>query len=462
MSNVTPDISCPARQVQEFSENIEVREGFMTGASRSAFATRFTSNATPCLMILFPTMFFAYQFVVRIIPSLLADQIMQQLQVGASLFGMLSVSYYLGYALANIPMAILMEKYSPRLVISSSSILCGIFLFAFHNVTNPHLALVIRFFIGAVSCVGFISISKVALQWFSKDSYGMALSISVTIGLGGAVFAGGPLDSLITLYGSNNVIMAIVLLSFVVGASIFFFLRSPSDQVTAGSVAVIKLPDLKKALLSPEVFLLGLGSMLMMGFDNGFSDLWGVSYLVANFSIAKNEAASAISWVFTGVLVGALVVPFLGRKLGEARIIVGTAVLTAVIFYFVILATSNLSSTFLSLTMFFLGVLSAAKILTFAMCARIVDAKIASVALSLLNCIFMSGGIFHHSLIGTLLDHFWTGELVDGQRYYSADAFYWSLLVIPVGAMIGSALVIFVNRMAKRKGLLSSSGSDEG
>ena len=305
----------------------------------------------PSFMLAFPTMFFAYQFVVRIMPSLLAGQIMQQLNIGASLFGLLSVAYYLGYVLGNVPVAVLMEKYPPRVIIALASVLCGLFLFAFHYATNIYTALVLRFFIGITSGVGFIGISKVALQWFSKENYGMALSSSVTIGLFGAVFAGGPLNSLMSYYGTDIVLFFTVLSSLIVGVSVFMFLCSP-ERKTDEVVPPIKLADFKYVLFSLEVLLLGFGSLLMMGFDVGFSDLWGVSYLITAFSITKNEAASVISWGFFGVLVGAPILTFLGKILGEARVVVSSAVLTALIFYVVILSRDNFDRYVFIVSMF--------------------------------------------------------------------------------------------------------------
>ncbi|NDD67503.1 MFS transporter, partial [bacterium] len=80
----------------------------------------------PFFMWLLPLMFFAYQFVLRLWPSLLMSQIMQQFAIDATAFGVLVSVYYYGYAGMQIPIAILLDKYGPRYVIAACALLCGI------------------------------------------------------------------------------------------------------------------------------------------------------------------------------------------------------------------------------------------------------------------------------------------------------------------------------------------------
>jgi len=60
----------------------------------------------PFFMWLFPLLFFAYQFVLRLWPGLMMHQIMEQLSIDASHFGILAAFYYYGYAGMQIPTAI--------------------------------------------------------------------------------------------------------------------------------------------------------------------------------------------------------------------------------------------------------------------------------------------------------------------------------------------------------------------
>ena len=74
-------------------------------------------NYWPLLMWLFPLSFFAYQFILRLWPGLMMHQIMEQFSIDASHFGLLAACYYYGYAGMQIPVAMLLERFSTRSVI---------------------------------------------------------------------------------------------------------------------------------------------------------------------------------------------------------------------------------------------------------------------------------------------------------------------------------------------------------
>ena len=45
------------------------------------------------------SVFYAYQYVLRVMPNIMLDYIMQQFHIGAATFGQFSGVYYIGYSL---------------------------------------------------------------------------------------------------------------------------------------------------------------------------------------------------------------------------------------------------------------------------------------------------------------------------------------------------------------------------
>ena len=80
----------------------------------------------PFLMWAYTTFFFTYQFILRLWPSLTMQQIMQQFAIDATSYGLLASVYYYGYSGFQIPIAIAMDKYGPRIILSLCALLCGI------------------------------------------------------------------------------------------------------------------------------------------------------------------------------------------------------------------------------------------------------------------------------------------------------------------------------------------------
>ncbi len=120
----------------------------------------------PYAMWVFPLAFFTYQFILRLWPSLMMQQIMQQFQIDATGFGLLASIYYYGYAGMQLPIAVLLDRYGARYVVCLCAITCGLATLLFTYTTNWHLALLSRFLVGAGSAAGFLATSKVISQWF--------------------------------------------------------------------------------------------------------------------------------------------------------------------------------------------------------------------------------------------------------------------------------------------------------
>lgn len=79
----------------------------------------------PFLMWLFPLLFFAYQFILRLWPGLTLQYTMESFAIDTKKFGLLAAFYYYGYAGMQIPVAILLDKFGARYIIAALSALCG-------------------------------------------------------------------------------------------------------------------------------------------------------------------------------------------------------------------------------------------------------------------------------------------------------------------------------------------------
>ncbi len=229
----------------------------------------------PLLMWLFPLLFFAYQFILRLWPSLMMQQIMQQFAIDASGFGLLAALYYYGYSWMQIPVAMMLDRFSARYVIFGCAVLCGLAVLIFTYTNNWYLACLSRFLVGVGSAVGFLGTSKVISQWFPKDQYARMVGYSFTFGLIGAIYGGKPVSLLVEAYSWQKVAFTLAIVSITLGVATFLFLRSP--QVPQGAEPEkFTVAHFKNLLSSRVMWFLAIGNFLMVGALEGFADVWGV------------------------------------------------------------------------------------------------------------------------------------------------------------------------------------------
>ncbi|MBN9227294.1 MULTISPECIES: MFS transporter [Legionella] len=411
---------------------------------------KFTNNYLPFVMWFFPLSFFALQFILRLWPGLMMQEIMTQFSIDASNFGFLAAFYYYGYAGMQIPMALLLEKFGARVIVFIFALLCGLGALLFASTNNFHLAIFSRFLIGASSAVGFLGVSKVVSEWFRNNQYSQMIGFSFSVGLLGAVYGGRPLTHLLSNYGGQHVGFILALCSIAIGFLTYLIVRTPKNFKTT------KSPDINVSHLSvlftvKRLWVLALANLLLVGALEGFADVWGVPYLTTAYGLTKSDAALLVSFIFVGMLFGGPVLAFLSKKLGSYTVIgiCGVGLSLA----FLALLTENVSNWWLLSALFFtIGLMCCYQVIVFAAGATLVSSKHLGITIAFLNCINMFGGSFFHTLIGKIMDCYWEGGLsANGLRQYSLQSYHHALLVIPVCALLGTALIYMIHKSARKQ-----------
>ena len=154
------------------------------------------------------SVFYAYQYVLRVMPSIMLPNIMEQFHIDTLAFGQFSGIYYIGYALMHLPIGIMLDRFGPRKVMTACILLtvAGLtpLIFAEHWV----YPIIGRLMIGIGSSAAILSVFKIIRMTFKEELFPRMLSLSVTIGLIGAIYGGGPVSYMLSTFGYQTVIYA--------------------------------------------------------------------------------------------------------------------------------------------------------------------------------------------------------------------------------------------------------------
>jgi predicted MFS family arabinose efflux permease len=409
----------------------------------------------PIFMWFFPVAFFAFQFILRLWPGLMMQEIMAQFSIDAAGIGLLAAFYYYGYAGMQIPVALLLDKYGARKVIFAFATLCSLGALLFIYTNNFYLALLSRFLIGAGSAVGFLGVSKVVSQWFSKLHYSKMIGFSFSVGLLGAIYGGKPVAKWIQTYDGQSVGVALAILSGVIGLCAFFVLRTP-NQIKESQTSEINLSHLSVLFSSKILWILAIANLLMVGALEGFADIWGVPYLTTVYGFSKSDAALLTSFIYIGMIFGGPLLAFMSKKLGNYSVIglCGCGLALA----FVLLLMNAITNWLLLSALFFsIGLLCCYQVIVFAAGSSLVSSKHLGITVAFLNCINMFGGSFFHTTIGKIMDFYWDGSVTaEGLKQYNAESFQYALTVIPLCALLGTLLIYLIYKLSKRQSTSST------
>ena len=392
------------------------------------------------VMWLVPLSFFTYQFVLRLWPSLTMQEIMTQFAVDASSYGLLASVYYYGYASMQIPIAIALDKYGPRLILSICALLCGLGMYISINSNTWGLVLCGRFLIGVGSAGGFLSTSKVISQRFASESYGRMVGFSFSIGLLGAVYGGRPTNELVQSMGWERVGNILSLIALVIAVMAFIILRNKKSEDKADEG--LKIADIVKIIRSRKLVILAIANLLMVGSLEGFADVWGVNYLVAAYGIEKSSAAQIVSLIPIGMIFGGPILAFLSKYVGEYVMIFIAGLVMALSIIFLLYWPIGFNEIILSCVFFLIGIMCCYQVLVFSVGSQLSSPQTLSLTIAFLNCVNMLGGAFFHTLIGCGMDFSSGGA----SCIYSVESYRIALLIIPICAVVGGLMSVFISR----------------
>lgn len=386
------------------------------------------------------SIFYAYQYILRVLPNILMPQIMAEFHIDAVIFGQFSGLYYLGYVGAHIPLGMLLDRKGPKLVIPICVVLTvlGLLNLVFASQwLYPSLGRVLT---GIGSSAAILGAFKVIRMGFPEEQFTRMLCICVSIGLLGAMYGGQPVHYLLKVFGWRETLIA---LSFVgVALAVLIFVLIPStQQSTTQSSSIIQ--DVQSIFKNYKVLAICLLAGLMVGPLEGFADVWGTEFLRTVYSLGDNLATSLPSFIYLGMLFGAPVLSLIADKTrAYFTIIILSAMIMGIGFVCILLKIGNI--TFLSILLSIIGVMCAYQILAIYKASTYVAEKLVGLTTAVANMIIMMFGYVFHSAIGFLMSRYWDGTMLNDTPVYNAHAFSMSLSVIPCALFVGAVGFIWI------------------
>lgn len=388
------------------------------------------------------SVFYAYQYILRVMPNIMLNDIMQQFGISAATFGQFSGVYYIGYSLMHLPIGIMLDRYGPKKVMTVCilSTVAGLMpiLFAEHWA----YPIVGRFFIGFGSSAAILGVFKIIRMTFKAEHFPRILSLSVTIGLIGAIYGGGPVSYMRDMFGYQTVIQIFAVTGLIL-AGITYWIIPDIKNSSARTV----MSDIKEVLTNSKVVWSCVCAGLMVGPLEGFADVWGTAFLKQVYGFEGTLAATMPSMIFVGMCFGAPVLSWIADKAGSylATIIAAGIAMTAC---FAFILIWQLPSELLSLNFIIVGVCCAYQILAIYKASTYVREEVVGLTTAIANMIIMIFGYAFHSVIGGIIN------VMGGPS--TSQALIYGAAVIPITLVIGVGgfIVLFIReRMIHKKQL---------
>ena len=389
--------------------------------------------------------YYLYQYLIRVSPSVMVDDLMFAFMLDAKWLGYLVATTTFFYALVQVPIGVLSDLFGARKLILYSLLACVFGVGAISMTDSLLLAFVGRALIGVGSAAGFICVSKIASDWFPVSQKATWFALTILMGTAGAILGYAPLAKLTDVVGWRSALWYLTLLGGIVLIINIFFLRDKEVErvrVVSRSEVAQQIKDVLKSRFAWMYAITALGMYLPISV---FADLWGVPFLTLKYGLAKDVAATILSWAYVGTCGGVIFVALVSNLLKAVRLVIGAAAALVTTLISVIVFAPELSQTTLSVLLVSLGVVVGAEILCFSKTCQENDVRVAATVTGFLNFIVTLGAAFVQQFVGWLIKIMWDGQMADnGLPQYRVDDYQNAMIVVILISLTSFVLAFFL------------------
>ncbi|MFW6315035.1 MAG: MFS transporter, partial [Desulfohalobiaceae bacterium] len=399
--------------------------------------------------------FYLIGFFQRVAPAVMTQELMQDFQISAAALGNLSAFYFYSYVAMQIPTGIIADTWGPRRLLSAGALIAGLGTILFALAPGLALASLGRLLIGGSVAVAFVGLLKLASTWFPPRQFAMVTGMALFFGIVGAVSAGPPLRLLMDIFSWRSIMLCMALLTLGIGSVIWIFVRDrPTHKgYTEHQPQTFNAPGLDslRHVISAvgQVFKNRNAALLfvipggIVGCTLTFSGLWGVPYLSSQYGISTAQASTLTSALLVAWAAGGPAFGWFSDVLGRRKplYIMGSALCLAG--WGLILMVPMLPFFLLVVILLLTGFCSGCMVVSFAFAKESLPPGLAGTASGVVNMGVMLGPTLLQPAVGWVLDQKWQGEMAEGVRVYSLQAYQSGFSLLLAWAALALILLFF-------------------
>ncbi|MBU2089228.1 MAG: MFS transporter, partial [Alphaproteobacteria bacterium] len=251
--------------------------------------------------------------------AVIAPELMAELVMTPAMFGWLSSTFFLSFALAQIPVGIAFDRFG---VGRPVTLLLGLGVASaalFAATPSYGLAVLAQIGLGLACAPLFMALVYYASHHLPEQRFVQTITLTSAIGTAGAFMAAAPLGWATYLFGWRSALAVASVLTFLTLLGVLRYVRDvkPAGQVSEtagetlrGCLALLRLPVLWT--LIPACLVLAAGIT--------FRNAWGGPYLAEVFGLDAVRRGEAMTVASLCGLLSAFAVPLLVRRWHPKRI----------------------------------------------------------------------------------------------------------------------------------------------
>lgn len=386
------------------------------------------------------TTFAFFQFFLQTATSVMSASWLQDFHLNTLQLSNLSAAFFYPYLLMQIPVGLLYDRFRAKYVLSSAAGLLALGCLLLASAKTYELAIVGRILMGIGASFGYVGMLNIIIRYFSIHRFAFVLGLSESLSTIAVTLGVIFLAYFLKLHSWRFMMFLCAVTAFALLILILCCMKEPESHLEKTPITFAQiLRQLKDILTNTQIILCSLYGFFLFALVNAFTSLWGVSFITNTYHFSHELAASQVSIVFIGIMVGGpLNGLFSKTRLQRTQIMqygaIGIALCTALVIFL-----PHLNAFTLFTLLFLAGFFCSMYIHAFSIIKDTVSLSVQATALAASNMIIMSAAPLLQILIGSLLD-----SKVYGLATSNAMNYRLSLSLLPLGMFIAFILSKFI------------------
>ncbi len=397
------------------------------------------------IFLLATSHFFLSQFY-RTSSAVIATQLIQDLALDTEGLGLLSASFFYGFAATQIPIGLLLDKVGPRKLMTILSLLGILGAFIFSAADSLAMGLIGRILLGIGMACNLMGTFKLLTHWFGPLVFATLSGVVVSIGTLGNIVATTPLVMLVEHMGWRQSFQLIAGINLVLTLTLFFVVldrpapssEGPSDRESSISIkqAFTNLTMLWK---ERDYWIISLATFVRYGTFAAFQALWAGPFLMEAMGYSAVKTGNLILLMTVGIITGSPFWGALSDRVFKTRkwVIVFCLAGVAASALFLMLIPPEAGLVVVAFLFFAFGFFSSAGILMYPHIKDRMPIQMAGAAMTGINFFIMMGPALFLQGIGILM------QTLHPEASRGPAAFDSAFLVCMVSLVAAAALYSF-------------------
>lgn len=365
-------------------------------------------------------------YLYRTVNAVLAPDLVRDLALEPASLGLLTSAYFLAFALAQLPLGLLLDRYGPRRVEAALLLFAAAGAWFFAHADSLAGLLLARALIGLGVSACLMAAFKSFTQWFPREQLPLANGIQMVSGGLGALAATTPVELALTFTDWRGIFLGVALLTVAAAAAVFLLVPEQVGR-PAGESGAEQWAGLREVLVSPDFWRIVPWAVAAQASYLSLISLWAGPWLRDVAGYPRLAVANTLMSVAVAMIVGYFAFGLLAARLNRRGIPTVRVATVGMLLFLVVQLLLALQSVPLAAGLWLLfGFFGTACILPYAVLSQSFPARLAGRVNSSLNLLVFLGAFAAQWGVGVMVGA-WPAAVGGG---YAPDGYRWGLLLL--------------------------------